>query len=221
MFQHRIFGFLALALVFAVSSAHAAGAGPSIKKCQDAHGKWHYGDSADAECAQSKITIMSDQGVTKKEIAAPPTAAEVKATEARKDEVERERKAAEEQKKKDQILLSTYGHEDDIKFVRDRKLAQIEASIKASTETLKSLNTVLGRLEKQAEEEQKAGKVAPDTAKQVESNKNQIANREAEIVQKRKEQEVIRADSERDLARYRELKASSKPVAPSGGAKKP
>lgn len=221
MTRFRYLLFLGLALIFSVPALAAEGQSPArIKKCQDAQGKWHYGDTADTECAQSKITVINEQGVVKKEVAAPPTAAELKAVEQRKEEEERARKTAEEQKKKDQILLSTYGHEDDIKFVRDRKLAQVEASIKASEETLKSLNKVLERLQKQAEDEQKTGKVTPETEKQIESNKKQIANREAEIAQKRKEQDVIRADAEADLVRYREIKAPKVLSVPAAGAKK-
>jgi hypothetical protein len=216
-FRLRLPLFLALLVTV---PAMAAGSSATIKKCQDAQGKWHYGDNADAECAQSKITVINEQGVVKKEVAAPPTAAELKAAEQRKDKEERARKVEEDQKKKDQILLSTYGHEDDIKFVRDRRLAQVEASIKASNETLKSLNNVLTRLLKQAEDEQKTGKVSPETENQIESNKKQIAGREAEIAQKRREQDAIRTDAENDLTRYRELKAAPKSLAPAADAKK-
>jgi hypothetical protein len=47
-----------------------------IKKCKDATGRWHYGDTAAEECAKSKITEMSDEGTTKQVIAAPPTEGE-------------------------------------------------------------------------------------------------------------------------------------------------
>jgi hypothetical protein len=187
--------------------------GGKIKKCQDATGKWHYGDRAAQECAQSKIVEMSEQGMTKKEIAAPLSEAELK----RKAEIlgddERKRLDAEERKRTDQILLSTYGHEDDIKFVRDRKLAQVEASIKSSTETLKPLNKTLERLEAQAADEAKSGKASAQTAKGIETTKAQIAKHEAVVVTKRQEQQQIRKQAEADLARYLELKKAPVPDA--------
>ncbi|HJW80631.1 MAG TPA: hypothetical protein VJ396_00170, partial [Acidiferrobacterales bacterium] len=53
--------------------------GGRIKKCQDAAGKWHYGDSADEDCARSKVIELDTRGIQRKEIAAPLTEAELKA----------------------------------------------------------------------------------------------------------------------------------------------
>lgn len=212
--SHRLH-ILICTLILGVAASAANGAGTTkIKKCQDDQGKWHYGDSAAAECAHSKITVMSKEGVTKKEIAAPPTEAELKARQTQEAEVEEANRRAEEQKKKDQLLLSTYAVEDDIVFVRDRKLAQVESQIKALNGTLESLNKVLARLEKQAADEQKGGQLSDETAKHLESTKHQIANREAEIAEKRREQGLIKQEAETELTRYRELKGAAKPVAP-------
>jgi chromosome segregation ATPase len=209
--------FTAVVLAFVVPAVFAAGP-RTIKKCRDDQGIWHYGDSAAAECAHSKVTVMSEEGVTKKEIAAPPTAAELKAREAQAEEIADTNKHAAEQKKRDQLLLSTYAVEDDIQYVRDRKLAQVESQIKASNETISSLSKVLERLEKQANEEHKTGKVSSETEKHIASTKEQIASRQAEIAEKRKEQDMIRQEAASDLARYRELKGV--PEAPAAAASK-
>ena len=110
------------------------------------------------------------------------------------------------------MLLATYGHEDDISYTRDRKLAQLENSIKASEETLKSLRAVLTRLETQASEESRGGKtVPPQTVKNIAQTKNQIANHEAVVQNKRQEQEAVRKQAAADLERYRELKKAPAP----------
>lgn len=197
----------------------AAEPGKLIKKCQDATGRWHYGDNADAACAKSKITEITDKGNKKKEIAAPLTEQELKDRELRKDEIERDRKLAEDKKRRDELLLSTYGHEDDIAYTRDRKLAQLESSIKASEETLKSLRAALARLESQAADESRGGKAVPaQTAKNVAQTKAQITNHEAAVQSRRQEQEAVRKQAAADLARYRELK---KTPAPPKDPKKP
>lgn len=181
--------------------------GKLIKKCQDAAGKWHYGDTAAEECAKSRITEISETGIKKKEIAAPPTEEEIRAREARKDELEREQKLAEEKKRRDELLLSTYGHEDDIAYTRDRKLAQLESAIKASEDTLQSLRAALARLEAQAAEESRGGRPVPElTAKSLAQTRNQIITHEAAVQAKRKEQEAVRQQAASDLARYREIK---------------
>lgn len=203
--------FLMVALPLSAGAAEAP-KGKLIRKCQDASGKWHYGDSAAAECAKSKITEISEQGTKKKEIAAPPTEQELKEREARKDEIERERKLAEDRRRRDDLLLSTYGHEDDIGYTRDRKLAQIESSIAASEETLKSLRAALARLEAQAAEESRGGKPVPaPTAKSIAQTKSQIVSHEAAVQAKRKEQEAVRRQAAADLERYRELKKAPSP----------
>lgn len=199
-----------------IGSAVAYGApqdSGKIRKCQDAAGKWHYGDTAAEECAKSKITIMSEQGITRREIAPPPTETDLK----QRAELKEQEDKAKEQAKQDELLLSSYAHEADVLYVRDRKLSQIESSIKASEETLKSLRGALTRMEAQAADEQKSGKVSEQTTKGLEQTRAQIAKHEAVIATKKKEQEMVRARAEIDLARYRELKKAPLPAA----AKKP
>lgn len=198
--RRLILGFLLI-----VAGAHAAD-GPTIKKCRDATGKWHYGDTAAEECARSQVTEMTDEGTTKKVIAAPPTEQELKAREAQRETIEAEKAKAEEQARKDALLLSTYGVEDDILYIRDRKIAQIETSIKASEETLKSLRAALTRMEAQAADESKDAKAAAATAKNIELTRSQIARHEAAVAVKRQEQETLRKQYALELERYRQLK---------------
>lgn len=197
----------------------ASAEGPTIKKCQDATGKWHYGDSASAACSQSKVTVLSEQGVTKKEIAAPLSEADLK----RREQQEEESVKAKEQAKRDELLLATYANEADITYIRDRKLAQVESAIRASLDTLIPLRKTLERLEAQATAEQKAGNVTDQTTKALETTREQIGKHESVIAQKRQEQEQIRTRADNELARYRALK--SKPTAqradsPSAAARK-
>ena len=107
------------------------------------------------------------------------------------------------------MLLSTYGVEDDIIYIRDRKIAQIESSIKASEETLKPLRAALSRMEAQAADEGKDAKAADTTAKNIEQTRGQIARHEGAIAVKRQEQEALRNQYARELERYRELKKKS------------
>lgn len=205
---------LALGLALSAFGPHAAYAVQTIKKCQDATGHWHYGDTASAECARSKITVMSDEGITKKVIAAPPTEQELKERETNREVQETAQKKADEQAKKDVLLLSSYGVEDDITYVRDRKIAQIEAFIKASEQTLTPMRAALARMEAQMADESKSGKPDETTVKNIELTKAQIARHEAAIADKHKEQEAIRAEYDQDLVRYRELKKQQTGKAP-------
>ena len=205
---------LTLNLLLSGPGAHAASDNTSsIKKCQDATGKWHYGDTAAAECSQSKVTVITEQGTTKSVIAAPPTEAELKEREAQRETIEAEQARAAERARKDTLLLSTYGVEDDIIYIRDRKITQIEASIKASEETLKPLRAALARIEAQAVDEGKDVKAAEATAQNIAMTRKQIARHEGAIATKRQEQEALRKQYTEELERYRELKKKA-PAAP-------
>ena len=188
----------ALALVVPTLTVEAA----TIKKCKDAQGKWHYGDQAAEECERSKIIELSDHGIKTKEVRPPATEEELATREFEKAELEALKKRAAEQAKIDRQLLATYGHEDDIIYIRDRKLVQIESTISAATATLKPLRAALVRME----EEAAGSPAAKDLNAQIIQTKQQIARHETAMAAKRKEQEAIRAHADADLKRYRELK---------------
>lgn len=180
-----------------------------IKKCRDAQGKWHYGDHAAAECARSKVIEMSGAGIRTKVDRAPATEEELQERARQETEAVEERKRAAEQARRDKQLMATYGHEDDIKYIRDRKLAQIESTIAATTETLKPLRAALARMEAEVAKAKSGGKAGvKEAAAQITKTKAQIARHEAAMAAKRREQEAIRNQAEADLKRYRELKAS-------------
>ncbi|MBI3570163.1 MAG: hypothetical protein HY082_03535 [Gammaproteobacteria bacterium] len=219
MLPQKLSFLLILGFLLTGVGASAAEA-PTIKKCKDATGHWHYGDAAAAECAKSKVTVMTDEGTTKKVIAAPPTDQELKEREAQRESIEAEQVRAQEQKRKDALLLSTYGVEDDIIYIRDRKIAQIEASIKTSEETLKSLRAALTRMEAQAADEGKDTKAAEATTKNIELTRSQVARHEGAIAVKRQEQEALRKQYTEELERYRELKKKTSSVPPPTATKK-
>lgn len=190
---------------------------PRIKKCQDAQGKWHYGDTADAECARSKVIELDQRGIQRREISAPLTEQELKAREAKLQEEAEERKRLEEQQRRDQQLLATYAIEADIVSMRDRKISEIGAQITAAEATLKSLRSSLERVQAQAKEEQRGGKpLSPQTSKTLANNEAQVAKHEASIEKMRKSQEGMRAQFQTDLERFRDAKRRqvSQPLAP-------
>lgn len=199
---------LLLALIAGLAlTAQAADAPVRIKKCQDAQGRWHYGDTAADTCNQSKVIELSGEGNTTREIPAPPTDAELKARAQNRQAAEDEKKRAEDEARRDQILLSTYGHEDDINFMRDRKISDLEQQIKSSQDTVTSLKAALERQKKRAADEQRGGAVSDQTQKAISNSESQITKHEALIKAKRAEQETIRVQFQRDLERYRQLKS--------------
>lgn len=101
----------------------------SIKKCQDASGTWHYGDFAAEECARSKITEIDKRGLTVKEIAAPPTAEEIRKKAADKAQRVEEQQRMAAQRKEEQLLLNTYENAEAIVRARNDRVAAIDRDI--------------------------------------------------------------------------------------------
>ncbi len=178
-----------------------------IKKCQDAAGKWHYGDTADEQCSQSKVIEINKRGIETKEIAAPLTEEERKAKELEQAEQEKAAQLAVERKRKDKILLSTYTSEADITAMRDRKLAEIDVQIRGSQATLKNQQDALARLQAKAKAEGGGGKpTSEQTLTAVSKTEATIAKQQAFIQAKQQEQETIKQQFQADLERYRQLK---------------
>ncbi len=199
---------LTVVLALGLSAPSVGVDAAKIKKCQDAEGKWHYGDRAADACARSKIIELSDQGLRTKVIDAPMTDEEVQNRATDQAEAEAERKRAAEQARRDRQLLATYGHENDIKFIRDRKLAQLESSITATTETVKPLRAALKRMEAEAAGITTKGKKVPQPlTTQILKTRQQIVRHEGATDKRRNEQDAIRQQADADLQRYRELKA--------------
>ena len=200
---------LAVSLLISMSAVVADDKkGPRIKKCQDAAGKWHYGDRADDLCAQSKVIELDRQGIKRKEISAPLTESELKAHAEKQVEEEKAKKLAAEQQRRDEIMLSTYAVEADITLTRDRKLSDIDTQIRSSEQTLKSLQNSLKRLKTQAADEQRGGKpVSAQTAKTIANNEAQIAKHESSIKKMEQDKEAVRIQFQAEVERFRELKS--------------
>lgn len=210
MTRHLTTVSVLLTALLAVGPALAADPvkeGPRIKKCQDSKGRWHYGDTADDECAHSKVIDLDKSGIKRKETAAPLTEAQLKARASEIAAEEEAKKSAEEQKRRDDILLATYSVEADITMMRDRKIGEMESQIRSTEETLKSLQNSLSRLQAQAADEQRGGKaVSPQTAKTLASNEAQIAKHQAMIKKMRDDEEAMRAQFAADIERFRVIK---------------
>lgn len=175
-----------------------------IKKCQDAAGRWHYGDTADEECSQSKVIEMNKRGIETKEIAAPLTGEERKAKELEQAEQEKEAQLAAERKRKDKILLGTYASEADITTMRNRKLSEIDVQIRGSQATLKTQQDALTRLQTKAKAE--GNQASPQTQANISKTEATIAKQQTFIQTKQQEQETVKQQFQADLERYRQLK---------------
>jgi hypothetical protein len=202
--------FTALVLAALVTLAPAVPSwGATIKKCQDAEGRWHYGDTAAEECERSRITVIDKRGLKVDEVAAPKTQEQLdrearEEAEARSLAEEQERQRA-EQAERDQRLLTTYDSEQAIERARDQRLQYFDRSIGSN-------NELMDRLREQRSTQQKAGH-----SKQVEAIDRQIDAYEAANATAREQRAEVEAHYKADLERYRELRRAIDSGADTGG----
>lgn len=212
MNRHLITALAALLALPLIPSAMAADS-IRIKKCQDASGKWHYGDTAGEECARSRVIDLDKRGIQRKETPPPLTEAELKAREENRAADEQRQKIEAENKRRDQQLLATYAFEADIVQSRDRTLLDLDKQIHATEETLESLQKGRVRLDAQAEGDKKGGKnISPQTQQALDRNAAQTKAHESSLETLKKKRDTTSAQYDSDLKRFRELK-SRQPVA--------
>ncbi len=166
------------------------------------------GDKVPPEYAQTDRQELSKQGLVVDEKERAKTDEEL-AEERRQAELQAEQdRIAQEEARRDKILLDTFSNIDDIEMARDGKLSAIQASISLAETRNQKLQAELGKLVEQAANEERAGKAIPeDMEKDIESLRRQIKTNDDFIAEKRTEQDLVREASAKDVERFKELKS--------------
>lgn len=128
---------LSILLVLPVALSFNAHA--QIEKCQDELGNWHYGDSAAAACAESKITVLDNKGVKVKEIDRPPSHEELEAREAEKKRLQEQALYEKERAIARQRILRVYPDEASILRARDQRIEGLDKNIALNEQLLGEL----------------------------------------------------------------------------------
>ncbi len=191
--------FLSPAVLFFSVSAHA------ISKCQDADGKWHYGDNAASICGDARITIIDDRGRKIDEIPPPMTVEEFNALEA-----EEKRKAAEERENAKRELekrriLAIYPREESIIRARDERLKGMDNNIRVQEALLDDMRLDMKVLESKKVPEDPKARAKRES--QINSQQESIDAYYQAITRLRREREQTSEKYERILSEFRELTA--------------
>ena len=191
--------FLSPAVLFFSVSAHA------ISKCQDADGKWHYGDNAASICGDARITIIDDRGRKIDEIPPPMTVEEFNALEA-----EEKRKAAEERENAKRELekrriLAIYPREESIIRARDERLKGMDNNIRVQEALLDDMRLDMKVLESKKMPEDPKARAKRES--QINSQQESIDAYYQAITRLRREREQTSEKYERILSEFRELTA--------------
>ena len=187
--------------------------GSTIKKCQDAQGQWHYGDTAAAECATARITEIDEEGRKIGEIAAPTTSAEREALRELERKDAETKAQAEQRRLDDQRLLRAYETEADLLRARDQRLAHIDHTMKGNAQLLAGIQERLAGLEKRAGDGQPSAALA--------AARRQVADYETANDELRRQRERVADDFERELAAWRAAWNRGRDPAPAPELPKP
>ena len=196
-----ILSAVSLILLSSVMPAHA------IKKCQDADGKWHYGDIAVNKCKRSKVTTLNDRGFIEKEREAPKTPQQIQKE--KNELAAKEAKAAKLQAKEDERnrILSIYETEADIDRQRDNQIQSVEGSIAVHKAYLKAMTAKIERLEKKGVDYKGVRKERNLAEISDAQSRISVSTTELEQLAKQKKDIMMRFDDEKRI--YREIKSES------------
>jgi len=193
----------AMPLASAAQNGSSSGPAPTYRWVDD-KGVVHYGDSVPTEYSHNERSVLNGQGVEVGHVEGGKIPAE-QAARARADEIARQ------QDQHDQFLLTTYLSTKDIEQLRDERLAEMDAQIRAATSYIDTLGGRLSALAERAmifkpySGEPTARRMPDDLAEDLVHTANEVRNQRLALDAKRREQLDTRAQFEGDIQRYREL----------------
>ncbi len=192
----------------------ADGGGGRIKCWHNKDGVRECGNVVPPEYAQQGSEIKDKQGVTVGATGRAKTIEELESERAAVKQKEMEAEAFKKRAAQDRVLLDTFATEDDMILTRDGQIAHLDSQIHLVQSHIEKLQKNLDQMiERAAESERRGEKPPADVVKNIENVRGQLVDNHKFIDTKRKEQELIRARFETDIARFRELKGIVAPAA--------
>ena len=196
----------------AFSKLATAGA---LYKWIDENGQIRYSDRLPPSQVKKKHQQLNSQGVilTTKEAAKTDEelAAEAEAARKLEEENARQAKLKEAQDKKDQVLLLTFSSEEELGIARDNRIDVLNSVIQLIKKSIDNTQQRLDELQGNADALylSKGNEVPGGLAQKIEHFTRKLENRNAQLASKLAEQEKINQQYEKDVARFRELKAET------------
>jgi hypothetical protein len=203
--------FLLPALVLALLAGGAdaqSGSGKKLYRWVDKNGQVHYGDSVPPEYADQDRDVLNREGVAvgRQQGAITPEEARAMA------EAERVAKEIQKQKLRDRVLLQTYQSAEEIEVLRDRRLELVDAQLKIQEQALANLRATRALFEKLSarylpiSKEADALPIPEGLAQDLRRSESDIVTQLDNIKKKHQEREVISANFEADIKRFKQLR---------------
>ncbi len=184
-----------LAALTTSSSAYAV----DLFRWQDDQGNTHYTDQVPPKYIEQGYRVISEQGLTIRTI---KSTSEIESNQAPSTP-----QISKKQSYQDQRLLMTYSNEEEIISTRDRKLADTQAMLDLTQETITLLETQFRQLTKEASDIEKQNKEIPKSLlSEIYAARKKINNYQNRLDQGSGSITKIKQSFAETLQRYRQLK---------------
>ena len=197
-------------ILVSILPAHAA-----RNKWVDEKGQVHYGDRVPAQYLSKDREVLSDQGVVIRKHSKLKTEAELSDEQKRKaidlEKTKKELIIARKRALRDRVLTDTFTTERDILMARDRRIDAITSQISLTETIIKDDEKKLAAIKNRIKDIEKSGRDVPEnTKKSLVVVSRQLETHYQFVESKNQEREGILANFDRDIKRFRELKAARK-----------
>lgn len=182
--------------------------GATTFRCQDAKGKWYYGDKMPPECAKGPSSELSSGGLTVKTNPGELTPEQKQAEEARKKAAEAERQRVIECQRSIKSLLITYNSVEEIDAARAKALSQANDAIQGLRQKIADTQQAQVDLQKQVDS-YKGKKMPADLKESVEAADKDLRNNQSLIILQRKELDAIRKRFDTEKALYLDINSAN------------
>lgn len=181
---------------------------PNIKCWTNAEGVRECGNVLPPEYAQQGHELVSDHGLTRAQTEPARSAEELRAEREAAAEAAEARRRAEEQARRDRILLDTFPTEDDVLLARDAKLTNLDLQIQLTESRVEKLDHNLNALIREAARLERMGKAVPEgLSRDIGQVREQVARQEAYIAAKQEEKQALREEYAGYLERVRAIRS--------------
>ncbi len=164
------------------------------------------GENVPPEYVQQGHEEINDLGITVNKQERAKTIEEIEEEKIEAEVIAQEKKIKAAQDRQDRILLETFSNVGDIEMTRDGKIASLDTAIHLTEKRNEKLQSELDVLMMHAAFQERKGQKPSDVLlKDIEYYKKQMDNNAQFIVDKRKEQVVLRETYAEDIERFKKL----------------
>jgi hypothetical protein len=181
----------------------------AVFRCVDTNGQAHFGDSQPPECAGRDTQVLNDRGTVLRVIEGEQS----RTTRLKAEAVDAiARKQRDERALRDRMLIDTYLSVEDIERLRNQRLELLEAQVNVTKQNMVAMRDRQVKLQDQVtrfrpySDDPEAPPLPDHLAEDMVNTVRSLQTYQKSIVSKLAEQEQLKAEFTRDIARFKQLK---------------